>query len=233
MKFALISDIHANLQALESALAAIDAEGADAIYCMGDVVGYGADPGPCIDLIRDRCDGVVMGNHDLAVADGTNIGWLPPDGQIAAEYQRGVLSDDQRIWLKSLPYTLSTDAISCVHASPMEPDKWIRIESFFLAQAQFDYFDSNVCFVGHTHLPAILADRLGVLRVRPGHRYLINVGSVGQPRDGDSRASVGFFDSDAFAYRLERIPYNVDQACERILTAKLPSSLARRLQKGQ
>jgi predicted phosphodiesterase len=233
MKLALISDIHSNLQALESVLGAIDSEGVDAIYCMGDVVGYGADPGPCVDLVRERCAGVVLGNHDHAVANDSGMRILPEDGQIAALHNRDALTEYQTQWLGNRPYVLAENGVTCVHSSPRDPDRWLRIEALFVAQSQFDYFDSDVCFVGHTHQPAILSDRLGVLRVRAGHRFLINVGSVGQPRDGDSRAAVGYFDTESFSYRLERIPYNVDQASQRIMLEQLPRSLATRLQMGR
>ena len=232
MQIAIISDIHSNLAALEAVLAEIDRCGVEKVYCLGDVVGYGADPAICIDLVRERCERTVLGNHDLAVATGEGIEYLPDEGQIAAEHNSEQFGEDQRAWLKSLPYTETVGNYTFVHASPGSPERWLRVESFFLAQDQFNHFDNDLCFVGHTHLPGILCNQLGVLRVREGHRYMINVGSVGQPRDGDPRASFGLFDPSTFSYELKRIPYNVERSVKRIWDEGLPKRLGKRLQKG-
>ncbi len=198
MPIAVLSDIHSNLPALEAALIEIDREGIQDIFCLGDIVGYCADPAPCIDLIRERCTLTVGGNHDLAVATGAGLEFLPTMGQIAAEHNASAISEDQRSWLEALPLLQSEGDMTCAHASPQYPERWMRIESFFLAQEQFKNFDTSICFVGHTHLPRVLSEKLGGLRVRKDHRFIINVGSVGQPRDGDPRACVAFFDPDSF-----------------------------------
>ena len=158
--------------------------------------------------------------------------FLPEHGQIAAQHNAEKLSQDQRDWLASLPLKESDGVATFVHASPGHPEKWLRVESFFLAQDQFNHFETEVCFVGHTHLPGVLADKLGVLRVRKGHRFIINVGSVGQPRDGDPRASFAIFDPDTFTYELRRIPYNVERSVQRIREEELPYGLGKRLGKG-
>jgi len=232
VQIALISDIHSNLTALEAVLAEIDREQIQTVYCLGDVVGYGADPSHCIDLVRERCSSVVLGNHDLAVATGEGIDYLPNDGQIAAEHNSENINEKQRAWLQSLNYIETSGNITLAHASPGFPEKWLRVESFFLAQDQFNHFHTDVCFVGHTHLPGILCNQLGVLRVRQGHRYMINIGSVGQPRDGDPRASFGIFDPESFSYQLRRIPYNVERSVQRIREEGLPKQLGKRLEKG-
>ena len=233
MRLALVSDIHSNWPALEAVSAELDRERPDALLCMGDIVGYGADPAACLDWVRQRCDAVVLGNHDLAVANGTGIDYLPGHGQVAAEHNAEALSDDQRSWLTDLPLTCVSNGVTMAHASPQFPERWMRIESFFLAQEQFRHFDTELCFVGHTHLPGVLSEKLGVLRPRPGHRFIINVGSVGQPRDGDPRACMAFFDTQTFELDLRRIPYNVDRARQRIREEGLPESLGRRLERGQ
>ena len=229
---AVISDVHSNLPALEVVLDHITTRHVDRVYCLGDVVGYGAQPVECVERVRETCHVVVAGNHDLAVADGAGEMYLPRDGQVASAYNRELLSADDREWLRTLPLRYADENGTFVHASPQFPERWMRIESFIVAQAQFACFDTEVCFLGHTHLPAVLSDSLGVLRVRKGHRYLVNVGSVGQPRDGDPRASVAYFDTETFAYDLVRLPYNVTLAARHILDAGLPRSLARRLEKG-
>lgn len=232
MRLALLSDIHSNLPALDAVLADVDREKPDAILCLGDVVGYGADPSPCVALVRERCDAAVLGNHDLAVATGQGIDMLPTHGQVAAEHNADVLSDTDLEWLANLPLTCVSNGVTLAHASPQLPERWMRIESFFLAQEQFRHFETDICFVGHTHLPGVLSEKLGVLRPRPGHRFIINAGSVGQPRDGDPRACMGYFDTETFAFDLKRIPYNVDRARQRIREEGLPSSLGRRLERG-
>ena len=238
MKIAVLSDVHSNLEALEAAFAALDERGgADAVYCLGDVVGYGADAGACVDRVRERCDGVVLGNHDAAVAREEGLDVLPKDGRAAARHNRQQLTDDQLNWLANLPLTLRTEhgehALRLVHASPDQPAAWMRLDGFRAAKAQFDAFEEAVCFVGHTHRPAVMADKLGVLSVREGHRYLINPGSVGQPRDGTPRLSFGLFDAEAFTYENARVPYDVERAAEKVRAASLPDRLAKRLLRGR
>lgn len=233
MRLALLSDIHSNLPALEAVMANVDQERPDAILCLGDVVGYGADPAECIAIVRERCDAVVLGNHDLAVATGEGIEMLPSHGQVAAEHNAEMLTDADLEWLEDLPLTHVIHDVTMAHASPQFPERWMRIESFYLAQEQFRHFDTDICFVGHTHLPGVMSETLGVLRPRPGHRFIINMGSVGQPRDGDARACMGYFDTESFAFDLKRIPYNVDRARLRIREENLPSSLGKRLERGK
>lgn len=233
MLVALISDIHSNLAALEAVLRVIDDEAPDRTYCLGDVVGYGAEPEACVRLVRERCHATVLGNHDLAVATGEGAEYLPLDGQIAAEHNREALSAASIEWIQSLPLVHVDDTGTYAHASPQKPAHWLRLDSFSVVQEQFNHFETDICFVGHTHQPATMSRTLGIFRVRPGHRFLVNVGSVGQPRDGDARACITWFDTEAVTTRLERVPYNVDVAARRILDAGLPTGLAHRLHEGQ
>jgi len=232
MKIALISDIHSNLHALNSALSAIDVLKVDAIYCLGDIVGYGADPSPCIDLVQQYCTAAVLGNHDLAVARNNGTDFLPRSGQEAIKHNRAKLSTAQLDYLASLPYTLVVDGCTLVHATPKEPEKWVRFDTLGVVRDQFEYFDTPFCFVGHTHIPAVVGDRLGVFRVRAGSRYIINVGSVGQPRDRDARLGFVIFDTDAITHELVRVHYDVEGAAARILADGLPKDLASRLSRG-
>lgn len=233
MKIAVLSDIHSNLEALSTALEVADARAVDAVYCLGDVVGYGAEPVACLERVRERCDGVVRGNHDAAVAREEGLEVLPRDGRAAARHNRAALSEEQLAYLADLPLTLAAHGLRFVHASPDAPAAWKRLTSYRDANAQFECFEEAVCFVGHTHRPAVMADRLGVLSVRAGHRYLINPGSVGQPRDGSPRLSLGFFDTEAFAYEHVRAGYNVERAAEKVRAAGLPARLAERLLAGR
>ena len=233
MKIAVFSDIHSNLEALAAALSEIEKRGAEAIYCLGDIVGYGADAARCVDIVREVCTRAVLGNHDLAVATGRGLKVLPPDGRAAARHNHDQLSPEQRAWLASLPLKVKENGCTFAHATPEHPEAWYRVDSYIVAQAQFMHFDTDVCFVGHTHNPAVMADRLGVLQVRPGNRYLINVGSVGQPRDQNPRLCLAFFDTEAFQYELLRVPYHVERAAAKIIEAGLPNRLAERLKVGQ
>lgn len=233
MRLAVLSDIHANREALEAALRLAEAARVEAVYCLGDVVGYGADPGPCVDLVQAHCDGCVRGNHDEAVALNRGLAYLPRDGQEAARLHRRLLTDAQRAYLAALPLVLEAHGATFVHASPERPGEWLRLDAFALIQAQFRHFGTPVCFIGHTHVPAVIANRLGVLTVRPGNRYLINVGSVGQPRDGDPRLAFGLYDTETMAYELVREAYDLDAAAAQIRTAGLPARLADRLAVGE
>jgi predicted phosphodiesterase len=234
VQLAIISDIHSNLEALDRTFQAIDEAGVDAVYCLGDIVGYNADPAACVDRVRERCDAVVLGNHDAAVARKTDVDFLPPDGQEAARHNRAQLSEAQRDYLADRPLTHTAGNCTFVHATPDDPTAWKRLTAYPAAQAQFDHFDTDVCFIGHTHSPAVMADSLGIFRVRPGHRYLINVGSVGQPRDGDPKLSFGLFDTDAFEYENVRLDYDVAGATRKIrTTSRLPNHLADRLEEGR
>jgi predicted phosphodiesterase len=233
LRLAILSDIHSNLEALARALESLEGAEVDAIYCLGDIVGYNADPAQCVDLVREHCAGVVRGNHDAAVATDEAIDALPPDGQRAARHNRNCLSDDQRSYLASLPPTMTVENCTFVHATPDAPAAWKRLTTYPAAQQQFEYFDTDVCFFGHTHVPAVMADTLGVFQVRRGHRYLINVGSVGQPRDQNPKLSFGLFDTDTFEYRNVRLSYNIDGAAQKVRdTDALPNRLAERLHTG-
>lgn len=234
VKLAIISDIHSNLEALERTFQAIDEADVDAVYCLGDVVGYNADPSACVDLVRERCEAVVLGNHDAAVARNTDVTFLPADGQEAARHNREQLSETQRDYLADLPLTHTVANRTFVHATPDDPTAWKRLTAYPAAQAQFDHFDTDVCFIGHTHSPAVMADSLGIFRVRSGHRYLINVGSVGQPRDGTPKLSFGLFDTEDFTYENVRLDYDVAAAARKIRNAdRLPNTLADRLEEGR
>jgi diadenosine tetraphosphatase ApaH/serine/threonine PP2A family protein phosphatase len=232
VKLAIISDVHSNLAALTAVLRTIADYKVDAIYCLGDVVGYGPDPAACVDLIRSECTATVRGNHDEAVALERNVGYLPRDARKAAKHNRLALSAEQLSWLASRPLIVEENGCCFAHSSPANPDRWTRLDTLHVALEQFSAFSADVCFVGHTHIPAIVSDRLGVLRLRPGHRFLVNVGSVGQPRDQDPRASFGIFDTTAFDFELIRVAYDIEGVQRRLKEEHLPRRLGKRLEVG-
>ncbi len=231
MRLAVFSDIHANLPALQKALQVAEAHGADALVNLGDVVGYGPSPVECLDVVRKEFAINVLGNHDAAVA-GEPDKAIPPDGQKAVDLHRTLLDADRLEWLASLPYTVEAHGATFVHAAPDEPDQWPRLETLRDTQRQFAAFETDICFIGHSHRQAIVSESLGVFRVRPGHRFLVNVGSVGQPRDRDPRLGFALFDTDAFAVHLVREHYDHAQTEAAILKAGLPKRLATRLRAG-
>lgn len=231
-KIGIISDIHSNVEALDAVLRAADAEGVTDLHCLGDVVGYGANPVECVEMVQHHCAAVVRGNHEEAVAELKGLEVLPKGGADAARHNRSLLSEEQLVYLMRLPLTVEVDGMTLVHATPEKPAAWRRLRSFASVRAQFEAFDTDVCFVGHTHVPGLVAERVGVMRMRPGTRFIVNVGSVGRPRDHDPRACLGLFDPENFTYELRRIPYNYDAAARKVEQAGLSQRLADQLLQG-
>jgi len=233
MRLAVISDIHSNLQALEEALRIIDHIKVDGIYCLGDVVGYGGNPNECVSLVRDRCAWVMKGNHDLATVDLSHSYFHPEDGKIANAWTARVLKQEYLRYLAWLPFKHIEFDCTFVHASIESPFDWEHVGSIEAAARQFPHFSTQVCFVGHTHVPGIIGEDLQTYTLRKGVKTLINVGSVGQPRDGNPQLSFGIVDTDKWTYQNVRADYDIQGAAEAIIRAGLPLSLARRLQLGQ
>lgn len=233
MLISVISDVHANLAALEAALAISRERGAGSVVCLGDIVGYGPDPEACVDRIREECEVVVLGNHDAAVARDEGVSVLPPDGQTAARLHRQWLRAEQRDWLAGLPLVAGAHGATFAHAGPADPSAWPRLDSFRAVQAQFPAFDTPICFVGHSHKPAVVSDSFGVFTVRPGHRFLVDVGSVGQPRDHDPRLAFSLYDTEAGTVEPVRAHYNVAATAARVVERGLPARLAERLRTGE
>jgi diadenosine tetraphosphatase ApaH/serine/threonine PP2A family protein phosphatase len=240
VKYAILSDVHANLEALRAVLADA-APRADAVLCLGDTVGYGAEPAACIDLLGDRARAVVAGNHEHGVAGLLDISWFNRWARAAAEWTREQLDDDHRAWLAALPLTHELDEATLVHASPAQPDEWDYIVSAEDGWAAFPHFTTRWCFVGHSHVPGVWSlgssgpdhDRhVRLVRADAGRRYIVNVGSVGQPRDHDPRAAYGLWDADAGSVELRRVTYDVEAARRKIMAAGLPRFLADRLAAG-
>jgi diadenosine tetraphosphatase ApaH/serine/threonine PP2A family protein phosphatase len=241
MTTVLLSDIHGNLEALEAVLAAAERFRPERMLCLGDIVGYGASPNECLDLVRQRCEVVLLGNHDAAASGGPEIARFNIHARVAAEWTGRVLTREHREFLQTLPLTYQADGYLCVHASPATPRDWEYLLDRFDAEPQFAYFTDPVCFIGHTHQPAIfIADPggcrslpVGTLALDPDRRYIVNVGSVGQPRDRDPRACFVVFHHAAGRIEYVRVPYPVEIAQEKIRAARLPEVLATRLATGE
>jgi predicted phosphodiesterase len=233
MRVAILSDIHSNLQALTRALALLDRSNIDHIYCLGDIVGYGANPNECLDLIRSLATHAVLGNHDLAALDPSQASYFTKPGRIAAEWTHGTLTKENATYLESLPLRIETELCTLAHASPLLPEEWEYITSLSKAEKQFTAFTTQLCFIGHTHVPSLIGENLKTFVFKPGVRFLINVGSVGQPRDGNPLLSFGILDTEAWTYKNIRAEYDVRGASQSIRESGLPSVLGKRLYQGQ
>jgi diadenosine tetraphosphatase ApaH/serine/threonine PP2A family protein phosphatase len=240
VRYAILSDIHANLEALTAVLA--DAAGvADALLCLGDIVGYGADPEACIDLVGERAQAVVAGNHEYGVGGRMDLGWFNPYARAAAEWTARRIDHDHHAWLRSLPLTAELEDATLVHASPARPEEWDYLVDAGDGFEAFGAFGTRLCFVGHSHRPAHWSlgssgpeHEPGAAEVplESGRRYIVNVGSVGQPRDRDPRAAYAVWDLEARRVTLRRVPYDVGAARRKILAAGLPRLLGDRLTVG-
>ena len=243
MRLALISDIHGNLEALESVVADARRKGVDDFACLGDIVGYGADPVACLDGVKDLDPvAIIQGNHDAYAADDRSLASFNPLASQATLWTRETLSPQQRSWLGNLPLEARLEGDVClVHATPRDPGSWAYVrfhdEGIYAIQAQ----DTRYCFYGHTHIPMafqLLQGRVdqhddGAYDLSAGERWLINVGSVGQPRDGDWRAAWSLLDLETQRLDLIRVEYDVVKCQQKILAAGLPPRLAERLELGR
>ncbi|MCX5887058.1 MAG: metallophosphoesterase family protein [Proteobacteria bacterium] len=238
MKLAVISDIHGNLEALQAVLAFLNGEGIKEIICLGDIVGYGADPNECIDLIRETTDQIIAGNHDWGTIGLTDTSFFNPVAKAAIEWTADTVTEDSKKFLVRLPLTITRDDFLFVHGTPSSPEDWDYLFRAADALQEFKSFPQKACFIGHSHTPLMFArDQKGMVfqvnyteqRLEDDRRYIINVGSVGQPRDMDPDAAVGIYDRERKYFILERIPYNIKTAQEKIIKAGLPAMLAERL----
>ena len=239
MRLAVLSDIHANLVALDAVLAAIGT--VDAIWQLGDIVGYGPDPDAVVDRLTTIGAVGVAGNHDLAALGGPEIDWFNPDAKAAMEWTRGRIDDRTKAWLAALPTTLVAGGMTLVHGSPRDPI-WEYVTSTPIARANLAVLETPIALHGHTHIPMAWADRDGLIEaIAPGpdssfrlegRPALLNPGSVGQPRDGDPRASWLEIDTDAGLATWRRAAYDIETVRSAVLDAGLPRRLADRLRVG-
>jgi len=232
MRFAIISDIHSNLEALTRALELVDQESIHDVICLGDIVGYGANPNECVSLVQSRCRIALRGNHDSAAVDLSVAESFTKNARIAAEWTGRQLSDSSRRYLEALPYTYRAEEILFVHSSPYEPEAWYYVLSEEDLEAAFESFTERICFIGHSHFPGIFSEEGPAIAVNRSERYVVNVGSIGQPRDGNAKLSFGIFDTEGWVYRNIRSEYPIRVAAEKIIRAGLPRALADRLMLG-
>lgn len=243
MRYAVISDIHANLEALDVVLSDIAARAPDEIICLGDFVGYGPDPAASVERVRPTLAGAVVGNHDRAALDRLDISSFNAYARAAILWTREQLNDGVRHYLDALPQGLRRPLFLAVHGSPRDPVEEYVLDAV-VAGACFEAAEFRLCLVGHTHIPGVFihdgervtAKALSTdepLTLRPEYRYIINAGSVGQPRDGDPRSAYLWLDEDAAVAALVRLSYPVAKTQEKMAAAGLPSVLAERLAYGR
>lgn len=240
MKYGILGDIHSNLSALETTLKQFEAESVDHIISVGDVVGYGAAPSECIALVRSIGATVVKGNHDAACVDEVDIAYFNKYARAAVTWTKAQLSTEELNWLASLPLVKHLEHCSVAHGTLHKPELFNYVQSTTDADPSLDEMHLPVCFVGHTHVPVSLI-RLtddptrtaytfdSTIDLSESSRALINVGSVGQPRDEEPRAAYAIFDSDKSTVSINRVEYDIDVEAQRIRAAGLPPMLADRL----
>ncbi len=242
-RLALISDIHANLPALEAVLRDMELCRCDAVYCLGDIVGYNANPSECLDFIRTNSIQTVRGNHDEEAIGTDNPTHMNPVAYHALMWTRNQLNEEQKKFLRRAPFQrILPNEVVLVHGTQDKPNSWGYVINTDTATHSMKQLRGNqfLCFNGHTHVPRIFIKHEGVvqeyesgdLQLVQGCQYLINVGSVGQPRNGDPRASYGLLDTDTMIYYHRLIEYDVQEAQRRIIDAGLPEMLAARLAAG-
>jgi len=239
-RFVVCSDIHGNLPALKTFLEKIDSEGYDRVFCCGDIVGYGAHPNECCELIRRRDIPVVLGNHDQAAVSPSLIEYFNDAAREAIRWTHDALTRENREYLRNLPYAITEGDFTFVHASPHHPEDWDYILTLDEAEMNFAYFENWVCFIGHSHQPFIVELSSAGVRslVEPqvtlsrDKRYLVNVGSIGQPRDRVPLLCYATFDLGDGTLTFHRVPYPVGESRQAILDAGLPVELAERLEHG-
>jgi predicted phosphodiesterase len=240
MKYAILSDIHANLEALKSVIEDAHSRGVKHFLCLGDVVGYNANPAECVELIRNLGCPVIMGNHDAyAVAPE-----IPPEvngrARESMEWTRDQISTEQHTWLSKLPMMQRVGPFELVHASMHEPEAWNYVTDAFEAILSFNIQETSLCFYGHTHRPMYFTTKerktfkdFERIDLEEGYKYFVNVGSVGQPRGDDKRAQYAIYDTEAKTVDLCRVNYDINFACQKIREAGLPEHNALRLEKSE
>ncbi len=241
MRYAVIADVHANLEALEEVLKDIKKRKIENILFLGDAVGYGPNPNECIETLKKETAVFIAGNHDRASVGLTDITYFNPYARVAIEWTEEVLSDENKTLLKKLPLTehLKQDNIFLVHATPGEPEQWHYLINTRDAHKSFHFFTERICFIGHSHQPAIIEQlpegEIIVYKdkaeIKDKHRYIINVGSVGQSRDGNPDACYAILNENSV--EIKRVSYDILSTQKKMREANLPSFLIERLARGR
>ena len=239
-KYAILSDVHSNLEALKAVLSDIEKRGINRVIFLGDAVGYGPDPNEVVSILKKRCLFLLAGNHDWAVIDYTPVDYFNEAARTAIQWTKEHITVETFETLKGfqISKSIKQDSLFCVHSTPKEPDSWNYLLSLEDAEINFHYFEEQFCFLGHSHRPFII-ERLptGELltykdraEINSTSRYIVNAGSVGQPRDGDPRAAYALFSEDTL--EIVRVEYDIKTTQEKMLSEGLPEMLIERLSRG-
>ena len=239
MRVAIISDIHSNLEALTEVLRVADQQKVDRVVSLGDIVGYGASPNPCCDLVRSVAEVTLLGNHDAAVAGRMDYSFYYDAARHALDWSARVLTEENLDWLRSLPYTYRIGEVGFCHGSPVEPKAYEYIFALEQARELIPFVGNlaEVTFIGHSHLCKAFAIGSGEVNdvvaqkfgIRRGYRYIISVGSVGQPRDYDNRACFVICDTTARTVEYLRVEYDIEKSAQKIFDAQLALNFGKRL----
>ncbi len=241
MRYAVFSDIHGNLESLEVALGLIDVS--DELLCLGDIVGYGPNPNECVAIVRARAVATVLGNHNVAAVDNFGLSYFNPAAREAMKWTQSVLLPEHHAWLNTLGYEFRLPDCLLVHGAPVNYFEYI-LDKAGAARA-FAATDAPLIFIGHTHIAgyyalrpdgtieAKLLQQGGTFSLDEGSRYVVNVGSIGQPRDLNPRAAFGFYEPGARTIEIVRYDYPIARVQEKITAVHLPEALARRLEMGR
>lgn len=237
MRYGLFSDVHSNLEALQAVLAAMEMEKVEKYLCLGDVIGYAANPNECLNRVRRLSAVVVAGNHDLAVVGHPILYELYDAAREAAEWTVAQLTEENKSWMGQLPLVAKEGQAALVHGSLFEPEAFHYIVNPSEIEQNFSLMETPLCFIGHSHFPWIMEEcrprAVSEITYKGGRKYLINVGSAGQPRDGDPRASFCVWDSEEHRIELKRVEYDYRITQRKILAVGLPSRFAERLEVGK
>lgn len=240
MRYGLFSDIHGNLEALRAVADALREEGVDNYICIGDIVGYGANPRECIELIKDLNPITVAGNHDYGAVNLTDLSYFNSDAKEAILWTQGQLDQEGKEFLSGLRLVHNFPDFTIVHATLKAPEEWNYILSTYDAHQNFQLFATPLLFIGHSHTPIVFGGNANyryyfreVIDLEKERKYIINIGSVGQPRDGDPRASFVLYDTESRLVQVKRVEYNIPGAMKKIIEAGLPKTLAWRLSRGE
>lgn len=242
MRYAIFSDVHSNLEALRAVIEALKAESPDRYLCIGDIVGYAANPRECIEEVKAVASLSVAGNHDWATIDLTSAENFNPAARQAISWTRRYLDADNRQFLESLQLIYKNDDLTLVHGTLDNPQDFNYMLDEYNAARTFNLLETGICFIGHTHIPAVfMKDKSGeisysedaVININENNSYIINVGSVGQPRDGNPDACFCIYDSGLKSVNIKRIKYDFQSARNKIIEAGLPKYLGDRLLAGR
>jgi diadenosine tetraphosphatase ApaH/serine/threonine PP2A family protein phosphatase len=241
MRLGILSDIHANYEALSASVEAFKSEGIREYYCLGDTVGYGGSPNECADVVRDLVKATILGNHDAAVAGRMDYSYYYEAARNALDTHAQLLSKENMDWLRSLPYQVrldSCDVLLC-HGSPVRLEEFEYIFAPEQARECLPMYDelAHITLIGHSHLCKVFALTRNSVEelppvdfdLAPDRKYIVSVGSIGQPRDYDNRASYTVYDTKAKRFEFKRVEYDIETAAEKVLRAKLERNFAHRL----